>query len=822
MSDLIDRASDMTVDEVTSQLKLMLIEPALKVFPQSSGNKYIKKSNNANMKGYDKKCFIARKEYHSARNKHNKHKSIATRNTMIEKSKKYKREMKRVRNKANSNVVKQLRENKSKDPKTYWKIIKGDQTNKENEIALDKFYDHFRLLSNDDDHVDNEGIDYEITSDFNSAILNGPITSDEVKRCIRKLKSNKSPGVDNIINEYIKCTVDLLCPLYVKIFNKILDTGVFPSEWSIGVIVPLYKNKGDPTDTNNYRGITLLSCMGKLFTSVLNDRLNQYSEANCLLNETQAGFRQEYSTLDHMLLLKCIVDLFKWKKRKLFCLFVDYKKAFDMVWREGLWWKLVRDNVNGKLLKVIHSMYSNIKSCVMVNQEMSDTFMCNVGVRQGENLSPMLFAFYVNDLQEKLIEQNCNYLDFDNDLLNAYLRILVLMYADDTVLLCDSELNMTQTLTSLHTYCSEWKLNVNCSKTKIVIFSRGQVQTSNFNFNLGGEKIDVVNDYEYLGILFNYNGRFRKGELELVGKATRALYSLIGTSRKLDLPVDIQLELFNTMVVPVLTYGCEIWGDNIIREIELLNMKFMKHVLYVHRYTSTDIVYGELGVYPLEITIKCKMINYWSRLVTGKDTKLSHVMYKCLLQLHRSGVYTSPWLEYIKNICIECGMAGVWMTQTVTNITWFRKAVEQKLRDIWITTWYSNLTNKGICCTYKLYKEIYGMEEYLVKLNKCNRIYITKLRTGNNQLPVITGRHRQISREERYCTKCNERQIGDEFHVLLQCQNQEIVQLRNMYVPEHYIVRPNPFKFVELMQRNNMELLMNLAQFIKRLLRLFR
>ncbi len=127
----------------------------------------------------------------------------------------------------------------------------------------------------------------------------------------------------------------------------------------------------------------------------------------------------------------------------MFGLFVDYTKAFDKVWRERLWWKLVRDNGNGKLLKVIHSMYSNIKSCVMVNQEMSDTFMCNVGVRQGENMSSLLFAFYVNDLKEKFIEHNGNYLDIDNDILNAYLRIMVLMYADDTVLLCDSELNMT-------------------------------------------------------------------------------------------------------------------------------------------------------------------------------------------------------------------------------------------------------------------------------------------------------------------------------------------------------------------------------------------
>ncbi len=88
-----------------------------------------------------------------------------------------------------------------------------------------------------------------------------------------------------------------------------------------------------------------------------------------------------------------------------------------------------------------------------------------------------------------------------------------------------------------------------------------------------------------------------------------------------------------------------------------------------------------------------------------------------------------------------------------------------------------------------------------MKLNKCNLIYITKFRTGNNELPVIVGRHRQISWEERYCTKCNERQIRDEFHVLLQCQNQDIVQLRYMYVPEYYILRPNHFKFVELMQK---------------------
>ena len=820
--ELIERANDLSVDDINQKLKHILIEPALKTFPQSIKKKYIKKSNCANMKGYDKQCYNSRKEYHKAKNKHNRHKSTVTYTAMIEKSKKYKKEIKRVKNKESVNILQQLRENKSKDPKAYWKILKDIKVKKDNQISLDKFYDHFKLLFTEDDGDRNDNINYEINSDNSSPVLNDPITIDEIKKCISKLKNNKSPGVDNIINEYIKCTQDLLCPLYLKQINKNFDAGVFPSEWLTGIIVPLYKNKGDVNDTNNYRGITLVSCMGKLFTCVLNERLKQYSDNNLIIGETQAGFRQEYSTLDHIFLLKCVVELFKWKKKKLFCLFIDYKKAFDMVWREGLWYKLVRDNVNGKILKVIRSMYDNVKSCVMVDQQMTDTFICNMGVRQGENLSPLLFAFYVNDIQKTFIEQDCTYLNFSDEFLNSYLKLLVLMYADDTVILCDSKQSINQALTALYSYCSDWKLKVNCSKTKIVVFSRGKVQTSNYNFLFGGQEVEVVSEYKYLGILFNYNGKFRKGELELKEQATRALYTILGTCRKYDLPVDIQIQMYNSMVVPVMTYACEIWGNETVRELELLQMKFLKHVLYVHRYTGTDIVYGELGVYPLEISIKCRMINYWTRLITGKNTKLSYVMYTCLLQLHSSGVYSSPWLDYIRNICNECGLSGVWLSQTVNNPKLFMKIVEQKLKDLWITTWYGNITTKAICSSYRLYKEVYGIEEYLVRLNKTSRIYLSKLRTGNNQLPVITGRYRGISREERYCDKCNSGQVGDEYHVLFQCQYQHVVQLRNKYIPDYYKTNPNQFKFIMLMQSENVKLLNNLAQFIKEALRLFR
>ncbi len=141
------------------------------------------------------------------------------------------------------------------------------------------------------------------------------------------------------------------------------------------------------------------------------------------------------------------------------------------------------------------------------------------------------------------------------------------MYADDTVVLCDSEGGMKQALIALCTYCNEWKLKLNCNKTKIIVFIRGVANLCKYKFEFGCEQIEVVEDYKYPGVLFSYNGRFRKGEMELKEQATRAMYSVIGKARKFDLPVDVQMEIFNAMVLPVLTYGSEVWGHYIIREL---------------------------------------------------------------------------------------------------------------------------------------------------------------------------------------------------------------------------------------------------------------
>jgi len=142
------------------------------------------------------------------------------------------------------------------------------------------------------------------------------------------------------------------------------------------MIMPIYKNKGDKGDFDNYRGITILSCLGKLFTSVINARLNAYAKEIELIKENQTGFRKNYGTLDHIFILENIIDILVNKcNQKLYCAFVDYKKAFDTVWRSALWHKMIKSGITGKLLDLIVNMYSNIKSCVSVNGIMSDYFM---------------------------------------------------------------------------------------------------------------------------------------------------------------------------------------------------------------------------------------------------------------------------------------------------------------------------------------------------------------------------------------------------------------------------------------------------------------
>ena len=218
-------------------------------------------------------------------------------------------------------------------------------------------------------------------------------------------------------------------------------------------------------------------------------------------------------------------------------------------------------------------MYKTAKSCVTCDGQISDTFPCLVGVRQGENLSPLLFSIYFGDLQlfahKGLTAVNKMTKDRLDQSLLKYLKLYVLLYADDTVLVSKSPEDLQKSITLMKNYCDLWKLNINVYKTKITIFSRGKTRNIP-KFQFGETQLEVTDQYKYLGLIFNFNGKCTKAKKLVYDKGTRAMFALLRRGRQLQSPVDIMIHLFDTLVKPVLLYGSEIWtheGTEILEKI---------------------------------------------------------------------------------------------------------------------------------------------------------------------------------------------------------------------------------------------------------------
>ena len=277
-------------------------------------------------------------------------------------------------------------------------------------------------------------------------------------------------------------------------------------------------------------------------------------------------------------------------------------------------------------------MYENIKSCVSLGGELSDYFVSLRGVRQGENLSPILFALFINDLEESLLNGECNYINFGIDHVDNLLRIIVLMYADDTIIVANNPQNLKCAMKALERYCDEWQIHVNCSKTKIVVFGGG-VARGNSSYELLGEEIENVDCYKYLGITFHRNGNLKKAQDEMIKHASKAMYALVSKGRRLQLPADLMIELFYSLVIPIVTYGSEVWGFSVTRDLEKHQLKSLNLVLNVKSSTCNSVVYGETRVYLIHMHVNKCMVGNWSRILTGKDSKLYSIMYQCMLKL---------------------------------------------------------------------------------------------------------------------------------------------------------------------------------------------
>ena len=450
---------------------------------------------------FNKKCLEKRKAFIKAKRKARNNSCLHTIEDRKKTNKEYKKCVKTELRKYQCAFVKSLRKLKSSDPRKYWNILKSktDFNNKRTDKpSCSTFLKHFSNLQDNSriptvNREDDESGSPDSVSDCSP--LNVAFTIEEVQKCISKLQNNKACGSDKIINEFLKTSAPKLFNVFTLLFNLILKTGIVPSIWTVGVIKPIFKQKGSTADPNNYRGITILSCFGKLFTSVLNERLKDFISVNNLLGNEQAGFRSGFSTVDHIFTLYGMIDILLGKKARLHCAFLDYEKAFDKVDRAFLWEKLLSFGIQGKILNVVKNLYSNAKSCVMTESNCSDYFQTSTGVRQGENLSPLLFALFLADLKGCLADAMAGLHSLTKESLkvgmsecevNIMFKLFILLYADDTVICSETPENLQKGLDYMYEYCNVWKLKLNPKKCKMVIFSRGKVRKKNKFYNWFG------------------------------------------------------------------------------------------------------------------------------------------------------------------------------------------------------------------------------------------------------------------------------------------------------------------------------------------------
>ena len=511
--------------------------------------------------------------------------------------------------------------------------------------------------------------------------------------------------------------------------------------------------------------------------------------------------------------MQMMIQILKLTKKKLYTVFIDFSKAFDKVWRVGLWHKLLKTGIDGRFLDLIKNMYHNIKSKITVGTTSSEEFDCYEGVRQGENLSPLLFSIYLNDLEQHLFDNSCNGFKYElqTNITDIIYHFIILLYADDVVMFSQNPNDLQKSLNVFFSYCKKWRLKVNLSKTKIIIFGSGPAKSSKLQFTYGAEIIHIVDTYDYLGIKFHRNGRLVHAIKALTESATKAMYCLLKKARNVNLPLDCLFDAFDVMVAPILLYGAEIWGYENLDIIEKIHLKFLNLASGLKNSTPTFMLYGEFGREPLTLKIHKRLISYWHNIASDNTLwKPSQLIYNCVTHIP-DNISTFPWLRSVKNILDNCGLSYVFLNPSVCSTPWLISMVENIYKAQFLQTWRSNVNSSPKGLYYKYIKSYPKLEKYLL-LQKSIYYPILKLITTNHKLPIETGRWLNIPREDRKCPLCNSNTLGDEFHYLFKCK--VFCETRQQFLNEKYLYSPNMSTLKYLLSSNSIRDLKGLARLL--------
>ena len=470
-------------------------------------------------------------------------------------------------------------------------------------------------------------------------------TIEELRCSISKLKTNKSPGTDGITNELLKSLPTAWTEYLLALLNKMFQSESTPNNLVDIEVIMLHK-KGCKNDPKNYRGISLINTILKLYTSLILNRLEKWVEHAKLLPEAQAGFRKKRGCAEHIFTLDAIREIFRRKrrKRKLHFLFVDFARAFDSISHKKLWARLNNIGVSPKIIRILSDIYNRAKMKVRTNSGNTKCYDVSEGVLQGELTSPLLFSLYISDIDDVFRELEGLGIRGINIDHNTTLHVLA--YADDLVILADCPTHLQAKLDRLALLCEERGLNVNVAKTKILIFHNNHPSNPETpKFTYMNQPIEVVQDFTYLGVTFCECGKFHKHIKNIKTKcaaATEAIVSIIQKSKTVSW--DAIQKLKDSLLMSIPGYAIEVYGIYHSDEIESMQLTFLKRLLHLPRYTPGYMLRLETGSkHMINIIIK-RSVSWVKKIESLEESRYPYICLKQLRCLANEFTSQTNWI----------------------------------------------------------------------------------------------------------------------------------------------------------------------------------
>lgn len=711
-----------------------------------------------------------------------------------------------------SHRLNELMQQFTADPRSFWQRFQQDGARVAGPDDMAKWTQYFRGLfeavgkseyvgGNVETHCRHFAELYGIpTQDALQAAqcLNAPFTKGEVAKVLASLANNKASGVDGVPAEFFKQAsyhdddgrvVNVLVPYLVCLFNAVLKGG-YPREWAIAALVPVPKPKADHSTCDGFRGIAVGPALGKIYSMLLLQRMDAWAEKHRLRAAGQAGFRAGRSTIDNVFVLKHIINKYKAEKRPVYAVFIDFKKAYDSVDRELLWRCLENLGMHGDMLQSLRDMHADVQMKVRLNGGLGEGFTAGRGVRQGDPLSPLLFGLLIDRFEAFLTERHG-----DEGVQMGQQLLRLLLYADDLVLLANSRQQAQGMLNTLREFCVATCMTVNVAKSEVVVFNATGASMGALTYD--GQDMPTKPFFVYLGVKLDATqvlGLVLSGR---VAKAKATLHAMFRRCHELSIHnVEMQCRLFDTLVQPVLNYGCEVWGVEQLSSVkavsgngaaaEMLHYAFLRQSLGLRKSVARAVILRECNRHCMNVAWLKQALGFYNRVMKREATDVT----RCAMMEDFTRDDKGSWAVHLKKCMRNIGCeedACIMMTGGPVNIPKVVKALcDAQEKAAWETmpTTYQSVREvpDSVREGFKLwtYSNLFALEKgkvpgYIECLNDRESITaLARYRMYSHSLGVETGRwgvningkRQTVARSQRLCTMCSLHDRDDELHIL--------------------------------------------------------